>query len=245
MFGSLTRKEQRQKDNLELKMLVEQSLDLMASGKDCGSKLDEIERGVSRLSDDSVWRAFLESFVIEFRPFVRKFIVPCAQGMDPLEAFKNWFDEQYDDGRTFTKFATLGSAVRINRVLGDMGLNYFPRTGPESWKRWLAMKFGRHLRLFTEAAIQAEGDARRTQRRRLIIAYILSLGILVAVCLPVIFLLRSVTEPWWALVLTIVLVFTLLLALIPLGLTAGYHIIWLKLRRILETKLLHARKTSN
>ena len=245
VFGSLYNREQRKKDNLALKKLVEESLDLMALGQDCGSKLDKIERGASRLSGDSVWRAFLEAFVLEFRSFVRHFIIPCRQGMDPLEAFKNWFNEQYQDGRTFTKFATLDSAVRINRVLGDMGLGYFPATAKQSWKRKVAMWFGRHLRLFTEAAIQAEGEARRKQRRRLIAAYILSLLIVVAVCLPVVLLLRSVTEPWPALGFTIVLFLTLLLSLIPLGLTTGYHIIWLKLRRILETRLMRARKTAN
>ena len=244
VFSSLSAQEQRKKDNLALKKLVDESLDLMASSKDCGSKLDEIERDASRLSADSVWRVFLESFVIEFRPFVRHFIVPSGE-MDRLEAFKNWFNEQYDEGRTFTKFATLDSATRINRVLGDMGLGYFPATGEQSLKRKAAMWFGRHLRLFTEAAIQAEGAARRKQRRRLIAAYVLSLLIVVAVCLPVVLLLRSATEPWPALGFTIALIITLLLALIPLGLTAGYHIVWRKLRQKLETMLLQARKTSN
>ncbi len=245
VFATRSAQEQRNTDSLALKKLVEESLDLMISGKDCGSKLDEIERDAAKLSADSVWRVFLDSFVLEFRPFVRHFIVPCAGGTDRIEAFKNWFNEQYDEGRTFTKFATLDSAVRINRVLGDMGLGYFPATAEQSWKRKVAMWFGRHMRLFTEAAIQAEGAARRKQRRRLIVAYIVSLSVFVAVCLPVVLLLRSVTEPLLALGFTIVLIFTLLLALIPLGLTVGYHVIWSKLRRILETKLIHARKTSN
>ena len=241
VFDGMSEGDRRAKNNLTLLKQVEESLDLMASNKDCASQLDAIDKGASALPGDSLWRVFLESFVSEFRPFVREYIVPSAQGMDPLDAFRNWFNAQYTDGRTFTKNATLSSAVRINRVLGDMALGYFPPDGKGSWKRRLAMWFGKRLRLFTEAAIVADGDARRKQRMRLAVAYILSFLIAALVCLPSFLLLLTGTKPWSTIGL-IGLIVALPLAIIPLSLTVGYNIVWLKLRQKLETKLLGARR---
>ena len=242
VFDCMSEGDRRAKNNLSLLKHVEESLDLMASNKDCASQLDAIDKGASALPGDSLWRVFLESFVSEFRPFVREYIVPAANGMDPLDAFKNWFNAQYEDGRTFTKNATLDSAVRINRVLGDMALGYFPPDGKGSWKRRLAMWFGKRLRLFTEAAILADGDARRKQRTRLAVAYILSFLIAAMVCLPSVLLLLTGTKPW-SIIGLIGLIVALPLATIPLSLTVGYNIVWLRLRRKLEAKLLGARKT--
>lgn len=243
VFGSMAEEERRAKSNLSLWTNVEESLELMALKQDCESQLNTINKGASRLPGDSHWRVFLESFVSEFRPFVREYIVPTSRGMNPLDAFKNWFNAQYEEGRTFTQSATLNSAVRINRVLGDMALGYFPPNGKGSRKRKLAMWLGRHLRLFTEAAIQPDGAARRKQRARLAEYSLLSLTVLALVCFPAVLLLLSERNLWSRLFFTIVLIIiTLPLALIPLLLTAGYSIVWFKLRRKLEALLLGARR---
>jgi len=242
VFGSMTEGERRAKSNSSLLMLVEESLDLMASDKDCDSQFDAIGKGASALPSDSLWRVFLESFVTEFRPFAREYIKPTAQGVDHLDAFRKWFNAQYDDGRTFTQHATLNSAVRVNRVLGDMALGYFPADGKGSWKRRLAMWLGGRLRLFTEAAIRADGAARRKQRRRLVVAYVVSSLIAILVCLPAVLLVLPTTNSWSILGL-IGLIVALPLAVIPLLLTAGYNVVWLILRRNLAARLLSARKT--
>jgi len=104
------------------------------------------------------------------------------------------------------------------------------------------MWFGGRLRLFTEAAILADGAARRKQRTRLAVAYILSSLIAVLVCLPAVLLLLSKTNSWSILGL-IGLIVALPLAIIPLLLTVGYNAVWLILRRKLEARLLSARKT--
>jgi hypothetical protein len=242
VFGKMTEGERRAKSNISLLQQVEESLNLMASSEDCEPQFDAISRGASSLPSDSLWRVFLESFLTEFRPFAREYIKPTAQGVDHLDAFKKWFNTQYDDGRTFTQHATLNSAVRVNRVLGDMALGYFPADGKGSWKRRLAMWFGGRLRLFTEAAILADGAARRKQRTRLAVAYVLSSLIAVLVCLPAVLLLLSKTNSWSILGL-IGLIVALPLAVIPLLLTVGYNAVWLILRRKLEARLLSARKT--
>jgi patatin-related protein len=240
VFGSLPENEQRATANLSLKKLVEESLDLMVSNNDCAKQLDNIDRDVSRLPEDSRWRRFLESFVLEFRPFVREYIVPCANGMNAIDAFKNWFNAQYQDGRTFTQHATVNSVVRMNRVLGDMALAYVPPNG--SGFRTLAMWLGKRLRLFVEAAIEPDGSARRKQRRRLRIAYVLSILIGVFVLLPVVLLLLSATSLWTGIGLAIILVVTFILAVIPLVLTFVYDGLGSKLSNKLEAFLLTARR---
>lgn len=237
VFDNLPEEDKRAKNNLALRKLVEESVELMISRKDCQSQLDAIAKGASELPADSLWRVFLESFVTEFRPFVREYIVPVAHGRDRLDAFKTWFNVQYKEGRAFTQNATLDSAVRINRVLGDMGLRYFPAGKKASLKRRFVLWFGRHLRLFTEAAIEVNGTSRRKQRRRLIAAYILSLLIAVFVCLPALLLLLSATGLWSKVGFAIVFIVTIPLALIPLLLTTGYSIAWLKLRHKLAAFL--------
>ena len=242
VFESLPEGERRSKSNVSLLKHLEDSLDLMASNEDSESRLDAINKGVSALPSDSLWRVFLESFVEEFRPFAREYIKLTSQGVDHIDAFKKWFNAQYEGGRTFTQHATLNSAVRINRVLGDMALGYFPADGKGSLKRKLAMFLGGRLRLFTEAAILSDGAARRKQRTRLTMAYVVSFLIALLVCLPVLLLLLRTTNAWSILGLLILIV-TVPLAVIPLLLTAGYNIVWLILRRKLAERLLSARKT--
>ena len=104
------------------------------------------------------------------------------------------------------------------------------------------MWLGERLRLFTEAAILSDGAARRKQRTRLAVAYVVSSLIAILVCLPAVLLLLSTTNSWSILGL-IGLIVALPLAVIPLLLTIGYNVVWLILRRKLEARLLSARKT--
>ena len=108
----------------------------------------------------------------------------------------------------------------------------------ESRKRRLALWAGRRLRIFTEAAIEPEGPARRKQKLRLIACYVLSLLILVFVCLPALKFMFASEKPWPFLGYAAIFAVTLILALIPLGLTVGYNLVWLTLRKKLVS-LLH------
>lgn len=272
VFGSLSDREQRAKSNVSLLEHLKEALDLMASNQDCDAKFDAIRREASGLPSDSLWRIFLESFLSEFRPFADEYIKPTVQGTDPLEAFRKWFNAQYEDGRTFTQHATLDAAIRINKVLGDMALGYFPPDKKMSWKRWLAMRFGAGLRMFTEAAILSDGEAGRKQRTKLVVSYVFSFVIALLVCLPAVLLVLSPTNPWsmfgmiflivtvpfavipavlhvlstanaWSIISLIILIVTVPLAVIPLTLTFAYNLVWLLLRRELEERLLSARKT--
>jgi patatin-related protein len=164
-----------------------------------------------------------------------------AQGAEPQHLFTEKFLKDYEVNRQFTQVSTLKSAVRINRVLGNMALSYFPADGIGSRKRRLAMLLGKRLHTFTEAAIQPDGPARRTQRWRIIVGYALSLLVLTLVCLPTLVLLGSAAMPWPALGFLVILLITLPFAFFPLGLTAVYHYAWTKLRSKLDEILPRAK----
>jgi hypothetical protein len=144
--------------------------------------------------------------------------------------FKETFVKDYESSRQFTEDATLQTAIRANRVLGDMFLGYLPADGGESSKRQIAMWIGRRLRIFVEAAIEPDGPARRQQKFRLVACYLLSLLILAGVYYPLFALWFTSPKLWLAPSHMAVFLITLPLALLPLLLTAGYNILWLKLR---------------
>jgi hypothetical protein len=174
-------------------------------------------------------------------PF-RSYLARLGIGIDPQQLFRERFLKNYDASRQFTQEATLKSAVRINRVLGGMAGGYLQSDGKPSLTRRLTKWLGIRLLLFTEAAIQPDGEARRKQRARLLVSYLLSLVVLALICLPaLVLLLLLTTEPLSTLALTALLIVTVPLALIALLLTAGYNIVWLKLRRKLDTLLPRAR----
>lgn len=167
----------------------------------------------------------------------RTYLETLAQGHDPIQVFRETFIKDYDAFRRFTEEQTLQTATRANRVLGAMALGYFPAGKGESRKRRIALWIGSWLRIFIESAIVPEGSARREQKLTLTACYLLSLLIFCGVCYPVIVLLLR--SPKWGAVLgyLAILIVTLLLALIPLGLTFGYNYIWLKLRGKLTSLL--------
>jgi patatin-related protein len=174
-------------------------------------------------------------------PF-RSYLEALGKGFDPQQLFRERFLKNYDAARQFTQEATLKSAVRINRVLGGMAGGYLESVGKPSWKRRLTKWVGKHLLLFTEAAIQPDGETRRKQRVRLIKAYLLSVMVLAVICQPALVLLLLIArEPLPTLGLTAILVVTVPLAFIGLVLTAGYHIVWFKLRKKLDKLLPRAR----
>jgi patatin-related protein len=185
-------------------------------------RLELLQQAASALPDNSTFRTYLETL---------------AQGDDPLKLFKEMFIKNYDAFRQFTEDATVQTATRANRVLGDMALGYFPSDGKESRKRKVAMWIGRRLRIFIEAAIEPEGPVRRKQKLRLAACYLLSLLIFFGVCYPVIVLLLSSKKLLPSLGYLAILIVTLLLALIPLGLTSGYNYVWLKFRGKLTSLL--------
>jgi patatin-related protein len=171
-------------------------------------------------------------------PTFREYLDMLSGGADPRDVFRERFVKNYDEGREFTPEATLQSAKRVNRVISDMALGYFPTKGGSSWKRRLAMWLGRRVRIFTEAAIEPDGLARRTQLWTLAACYLLSLLILTLVCLPAFVLLLSSSWPWPASgFLAILLLATLPLALLPFLLTLGYSVVSRKLRGKLDRVL--------
>jgi patatin-related protein len=210
----------------DLQSLVWRALDAWDDAPEQRARL--LDEAARRLPEKSPLRAELEKL---------------AGGAEPRDLYREGFVRGYDEGRQFTPEATLDSAVRVNRVLGDMALGYFPPDGGESRKRKFALLLGRRLRIFAEAALQPEGPVRRRQRLRLIACYVLSLLILVGVCLPVVVLIFRSEWLWPRLGLLVVFVITLLLAALPLLLTAGYNIAWLKLRGRLAALLPRAGAT--
>jgi patatin-related protein len=198
--------------NTAMESIVWQALDVWDDDRERCVQL--LTQAAGMLPNNSKCRAYLEML---------------AQGADPIQLFKETFIRNYDAGRQFTEDATLKTAKRTNRVLNDMILFYVDSAA--SWKRKLAMWIGRRLRIFIEAAIEPEGSARRKQKLRLAACYLLSLLILAAVCYPVVvLLLRSSTGLWAVLGCLAILIITLPLALLPLGLTFGYNLLWLKFK---------------
>jgi patatin-related protein len=234
VFGSLTEAERGGGSGARLHGKVLEAVGLMLSGDDCGQVLKDIKDGAANLGSRSRWRSFLEAFVIEFELFSSKFIVPRKGGADPLEAFKVWFKAQYEEGRQFSPDATVESAVRANRVLGGMALGELVTRGHYSkeekdwtWKQWIPVWLGERVQIFTEAAIQTDSPAYHKLRRRLIICYIISLLLFVGVLL-----LRG-TEIFS----TVAIIIGLIVALIPLALTVGYHVAWRKFKGLLASVL--------
>jgi hypothetical protein len=174
----------------------------------------------------------------------RDYLEQLARGAEPRELFKEAFVTNYEESKRFEGDATISSAKRANRVLGDMALGYFPEEGSGSRWRRLAMWFGRRLRTFVEAAIVPEGEARGALRRRLVGAYIISLLILTLICLPAFLLMRSAEWPWPSLGFAFILLVTLPLALLPLLVTAGYNLAWLRLKVKLDALLPRASRAS-
>ncbi|HEX7174063.1 MAG TPA: DUF3376 domain-containing protein [Pyrinomonadaceae bacterium] len=221
-------------------ILVEEEL----SKDEAAAKNDALKKLVWRaldVWDDEPRRTILlneaaQNLPAESRRF-REYLALLAKGAEPRDLFRDKFLKNYEKGRQFTPTATVDSAKRANRVLGNMALGYFPATDGGSRKRKLAMWFGQRLLLFAEAAIEPTGSARRRQRARLIACYLLALLILAFVCLPAFMLWRTAgeTERAWSFFLIFVL--TLPLALIPLALAAGYTYAAYWLRGRLYTRL--------
>ena len=163
-------------------------------------------------------------------PALHEYLIALSAGADPRDIFRERFAEGYKEGRQFTPDATLRSAKRASRVLGDMALAYFPAKGGGGWKRRLAMWLGQRLRTFIEAAIEPDGRARRAQLWKLAACYLLSLLILALVCLPASARLFSEQWPWPAFGFLFILLVTLPLALLPFALTLSYSVVWRKLR---------------
>jgi hypothetical protein len=207
--------------DLSLKKKVDEAISAMRAGRDCEPALAEISRGAASLSVGSRWRGFLESFVTEFGPFSREFVVPVARGgADVVELFKKWFNAQYAEGRQLTADATLDSAVRINRVLGGMALGYFPGEGQRSFKQKLLIWLGERAQIFTEAAIRPGSDAYRKMRFRLTVCFLISLLLITG------FFFIDRTQVWTA-IWTAVMFY---LAVTLLLLTTAYAFLWRKVR---------------
>lgn len=216
--------DQEASGKVAMQALVWQALDVWDEREKCN---DLLSQAAGLLSPTSTFREYLYTL---------------AKGADPIKLFKETFVRDYEASRRFPEDATLQTATRANRVLGDMLLGYFPAAGGGSWKRKIAMWIGRRLRIFVEAAIEPDGPARRRQKHRLAACYLLSLLILVGVCYPVLVL--PFSPPNLSSVLGHLAIFmvTLPLALLPLLLTAGYNLLWLKLRGKLASLLPSIRR---
>jgi len=165
----------------------------------------------------------------------RLYVEELQRGNDPLDLFRQAFVKGYDEGRRFEEDDSIKSAKRAQRVLGDMVLvGYFPEKDGKSKVRRIVMWLGKRLRVFVEAALEPEGKTRSKQRLRLALAYLASLLILIFVCLPVVLMMFASQWPWPGLGFLAVLFLTLPFALLPLVVTGGYNLAWLKLRKKLE-----------
>ena len=173
-------------------------------------------------------------------PF-RAYIQELERGNDPRDLFMEAFVKGYEENRRFEEDASIKSAKRAQSVLGDMVLGYFPEKDGGSKLRRFVMWLGKRLRIFVEAAIEPEGKARRVQRRKLAIAYLVSVGILALLCLPALLMIFATNWPWPS-VGFLALIFTLPFALMPLLVTFGYNLAWLKLKGKLATLLPQASK---
>lgn len=172
----------------------------------------------------------------------RVYVEELERGAEPRDLFREAFVKGYDEGRRFEEDASIKSAKRAQRVLGDMALGYFPEKDGGSKLRRLVMWLGKRLRIFVEAAIEPQGKARRVQRRKLAAAYLASLLILTLLCLPALFMMFATDWPWPGLGFLGILLLTLPFALLPLVVTAGYNLAWLKLRGKLAALLPQAGK---
>ena len=172
----------------------------------------------------------------------RAYVEELERGAEPLDLFREAFVKGYEEGRRFEEDASIKSAKRAQRVLGDMALGYFPEKEGRSKLRRLVMWLGKRLRIFVEAAIEPEGTARSVQRRKLAAAYLASLVILTLLCLPALLMMFATEWPWPGLGFLALLLLTLPFALLPLLVTAGYNLAWLKLRSKLAALLPQAGK---
>lgn len=172
----------------------------------------------------------------------RVYVEELERGAEPLDLFREDFVKGYEEGRRFEEDSSIRSAKRAQRVLGDMALGYFPEKEGKSKLRQLVMWLGKRLRIFVEAAIEPEGTARSVQRRKLAAAYLASLLILTLLCLPALLMMFATEWPWPGLGFLAILLLTLPFALLPLLVTAGYNLAWLKLRGKLAGLLPQAGK---
>ena len=212
--------------------------------------------GANSAMQELVWRALDDWNNVERRVELLKeaakmqptgspfssYLATLMDGTDPQKLFRERFMENYDASRQFTPDATLNSAMRVNRVLGDMALGYFPEKDGGSRKRRLVMWLGKRLRIFVEAALEPEGPTRSVQRRKLAAAYLASLAILTLICLPALLMMFATAWPWPGLVFLAILLLTLPFALMPLAVTAGYNLAWLKMKGKVAALLPQARK---
>ena len=174
---------------------------------------------------------------------LRVYLEELARGTEPRDLFLEAFVKGYEEGRRFEEDASIKSAKRAQQVLGDMALGYFPEKDGGSKRRRFVMWLGKRLRIFVEAAIEPEGPARSLQRRKLTAAYVGSLLILTLVCLPVFLMMFAANWPWPGLGFLAIFLLTLPFALLPLLVTAGYNLAWLKLRGKLAALLPQAGKS--
>lgn len=190
---------------------------------------DDVERraellnaAARRLPEGSDFRAHLERL---------------SRGDEPCTLFRKEFIEKYDEGRRFKEDATIDTALRANRVLNGMALGYFPAENGGSKKRRAAEWVGSRFRIFVEAALQPDGKARRVQRLKLAAAYVVSALIIIFLCLPASVLMFWTAWPWPSLGFLLILLLTFLFAVVPLLVTAGYNLAWLKLKDVLTKHL--------
>ncbi len=218
-------------DDMDLQALVWRALDVWDNQQ---RRIELLKQAAQKLTGNN--SATRKTNMPLFRDYLNKL---CA-GAEPCDLFREEFMKDYDAARQFTSDGTLKSAKRANRVLNDMAGGYLPPASERSWTQWIITWLGRRIRTFVEAAIEPDGSARRVQLVRLVIAYGISLAILVLVPWPAFYLVRSGQWPklgWIAIVLSVPL------APIPLALTLGYSIMWHKLRRKLVGLMPRPSKT--
>lgn len=162
---------------------------------------------------------------------------------EPIDLFRDDFFKNYKESRRLEENRSIKSIKRARGVLSGMALSYFPEKDGGSKLRHFLMFLGERLRIFIEAALDPEGQARTVQRRNLGIAYVVSLLILVLLCLPVILKMRATQWPWPGVFFLVIFFLTLAFALQPLALTGVYHLAWLKLRGKVEALLLRFRES--
>jgi patatin-related protein len=185
---------------------------------------------VQRLPPDSTFRRYVEELKRD----------PEAE---PLNLFREAFFKEYKESRLLDEDASIKSAKRAQGVLSAMVLPYFSKKNKWSKLQRLVMWLGERLRIFVEAAIEPEGEARSVQRRKLAAAYIASLLILALVCLPAFLMMFASEWPWPGLGFLAILLLTFPFAFLPLVVTVGYNLAWLKLRGKIKALLVRLRGT--
>ncbi len=184
---------------------------------------------VQKLGSDSPFRLYVEKLV--------------RDKDDPIDLFQEAFVKKYDESRRFKEDASIKTAKRAQRVLGDMVLGYFPEKDGGSKLRHFVMWLGKRLRIFVEAALEPNGKARSILRWKLRAAYLVSVLMLTFICLPAVLLMFATQWPWPGLGFLAILLLTLPFALLPFIATLSYSVAWHLVRRKLGAVFQSGRKT--